>query len=334
MKGLVSTINVRPRLSVALILLCMFSCGGGGSSYSPSNLKINIIVSEHKPLVFFATQNQFPISLSARLDNNDTSKMIVEGYFKPAVELPELVEPPPPETNDDNCVFSDYGAYYLKTNKGNFKILLLPEDDTSINKVITVFDFVCQNSVFGHIHQHNPASKNVDIFFYTDYPISAICYDTTILFNTIIERVFNYTTRIGGIAGNIASGDAFWGHNVSEIKVRDKWIFFDALFAVMAFTSDGNYCSLLDTYKAINDGTVKYRHVVPKDLETYSWTHDYHYDYRNYYNPLMVEHIFIQWDPYITPLMITGIDYTTINAYLYYTVENYISLTEYAQKYY
>lgn len=294
----------------AILLFAVLGCGGGSGepvvSVTNDYAKINIVASDQTPLVFYS--DSLPVEIVIQ-------DQTITGEFGPEIDTAiEGFDQYPKVDIGKRAYLLGYGDYYLVAGDKFFKILLLPERFTVLQRAFAIFDFFTKNSLIGHAHDKLPVEDSFHAFFYSDEAVETLCGAATNLFNYIIEQALGLETRHVGYYGDI--GEAYWGHSVSEIKIDDRWIFFDALLSITTGES------LLDTYKSIQNGTVNFRHVVPKDLAA-----GYGYYFTNWYTPEKMQHVF--YYPYFAPEQIPGLDYTYLDI-----SGDYISLIEFSDTFY
>jgi hypothetical protein len=286
-----------------------------------------IDIKKNDPLIFSAAS--LPFKLDIRRDSSDIDPLTVLGTFKPFMETTADGTPfKASRWSFDGKYISldEYGDYYFNTNKGDFKILLVSSALPMLDKVITAFDFYCKNTRLGVRDNDKKRRDFIKLFFYSaDYP-QHICDGATISFNHIIANALCVPARPVYCYGKLDEKDKFWVHGVSEIEVADdEWVFFDALFSVMA-KKGGKYLNLLETFNSVHDGSVEFRHAIPKDATAEG------HQYKQFYLPEMVQHIMIENQ--ITSQMMPGFDYSCLNAHFQYSRENYLSQAEFIKKVY
>lgn len=104
----------------------------------------------------------------------------------------------------ESIYFPEYGEYYLSTNLGNIKVLLLEQTSKEIDNILAVASFVYKNSVHssndikylyyeyekGTYHTPHKLMENL---FYSDQPLKLQCGDMA----RIMSHVYN-KFNIGG----------------------------------------------------------------------------------------------------------------------------------------
>lgn len=290
-----------------------------------------IFIDQNRPLIFLC--ETLPLRITARLNPSDQEPFIVVTTFRPAIQkttngiqyVPHLWH-----YLDGSIYLHEYGDYYFVTNKANFKILLLPSQNTLLQNAIMLLDFYCKNTQIGLRDRGRSGADVMKMLFYSSLSPAYICGESTETFNYLVRTVFGIPARHCQFYGSLKKKQQFFGHSVSELKIDGQWIFFDSLFNVMA-EKDNKYLSLFEVYDLISQRSLlTFRHTIPKD--TVVPRRIPKHPFKQYYLPEQIQHIMI--DGYIVPKMQSGVDYSYLNGQYNYTCANYISQREFLEKFY
>lgn len=159
------------------------------------------------------------------------------------------------------------GYYYLKTNLGNLRIVVLENNLTELEKLFRLFYFYTSVAVHGRSADDLTGQDAVRFIFYTDYSSGNFCTGHVNMFESIFRDFFKKMRRINfyGLVQTPTNSDRLTGHSVLEVYADKQWVVVDPMTGFIPFSLEGKPLSFIELVKAKrnNQYVLKYLFHIP-----------------------------------------------------------------------
>jgi hypothetical protein len=237
----------------------------------------------YRPLIFETNEEGYAVINSVRLGfENQSEKMIqVQEY---------LPHNPVIEKNDeryayvksveDEVMINHYvtiekhkllvlkpGYYYLGTNLGDFRILVLKKGISELQRFFKIFYFYTSIAARGRCADYLSGYDALQFVFYSNMYSGNFCTGHVRLFQSIFKEYFQKMRPIDFYGFIREDGKEIpEGHSVLEVYIDGKWVLVDPMLGFIPFDETGkNPLSFIEFLQAKRNNTyvLKYQFLIP-----------------------------------------------------------------------
>jgi hypothetical protein len=235
----------------------------------------------HRSLIFETNEDGYAVINSIMLGFENQPEKILQVYrylpYNPIVKRTDSLYTFVEAVNDDigqtinhfltidshKRLILKPGYYYLGTNLGNFRILVLEKALPKLQKFFNMFYFYTSIAALGRSANYLTGDEALPVVFYSNSYSGNFCTGHVVLFMSVFKNYCDAMRQID-FYGFIQKGgeEVPEGHSVLEVYINGKWILVDPLLGFIPFDETGEHpLSFLEFLRARRKRTYRLKHL-------------------------------------------------------------------------